>query len=242
MLFLWLVLLQLVIFAALVFFLRVILTKNITSATTHLHSLNADYTQKIEDARKRQVEAEKYYDDTILKSKTDAEKTKVQILKEAHDAQEAAINESRRQSKEIIDQATKARELMVSEFDARVQAKALELAAGLVQEMLPGQISRKMHAFWVEDLLATGLDDLGRLHVADALSIAEVISAYELEPAQKKVLLATLAQKMGRKFDIVEKTDPALIAGFKVVLGTVVIDGTLRYKIKESTRHAGNAV
>jgi hypothetical protein len=69
MLFLWLVLLQLGLFAALVLFLRVILTRNISNATSHLHSLNQDYTQKLEDAKKRQLDADAYYDQAILRAK-----------------------------------------------------------------------------------------------------------------------------------------------------------------------------
>ena len=74
MVFLWLVLLQLAIFGALVYFLRVILTRNVSAATEHLHTLNQDYTQKLDEARKHQAEGDKYYDETVLKANT-AEQT-----------------------------------------------------------------------------------------------------------------------------------------------------------------------
>ena len=59
MLFVWLVLLQLIVFAVLVFFLRLIFSRNVSTATAHLHELNADYSQKLDEAKKRQAEADK---------------------------------------------------------------------------------------------------------------------------------------------------------------------------------------
>src|SRR5882672_110940 len=105
MLFLWLVLIQLIIFGVLTYFLKSVLTRNITNATSHLHELNQDYNQKLEEAKKKQMEADHYYDEMLLKAKTKAEKTKVQILKETHESQEAMVKEARKQSEEIVQQA-----------------------------------------------------------------------------------------------------------------------------------------
>ena len=73
-LFLSLVIMQLVLFGVLIAFLRVILTRNIAKATSHINELNEDYNQKLEDAQKRAQEADKYYDEVLRKAKTEAEK------------------------------------------------------------------------------------------------------------------------------------------------------------------------
>ena len=57
-----LIIFQIIIFAALIFALRHILTKNITSATSHLDGLNAEFICREEEVKKRQVEAEKLYE------------------------------------------------------------------------------------------------------------------------------------------------------------------------------------
>lgn len=238
MLFLWLVLLQLGIFAALVVFLRVILTRNISNATSHLHSLNQDYTQKLEDAKKRQVEADAYYDQAILRTKVDAEKQKVQILKEAHDSQEFTINQTRQQSAAILEQANKARETIVGEIEQRIEAASIERACGLISEVLPGQIDEAMHRKWVEDLAKSGLDQLGRLNIPADVKEVEVVTAYPLIPEQRLELSRRLKEIMKKDVKIIEREDRTLIAGFKLTLGTVVIDGSLKMKIIEAVRHA----
>ena len=73
MFWLWLVLIQLFVFTLLVVFLKMILTQNVTSATDHLHELNQDYNVKVEEANKRKAEVDRYYDEMLLKAKSDAE-------------------------------------------------------------------------------------------------------------------------------------------------------------------------
>ena len=80
MLFLLLVLLQLALFVGLIFFIRVVLARHLTSATTHLNQLNQDYTQKEEHAKKRMEDAERYYDETFVKAKTAAEAVQVGLV------------------------------------------------------------------------------------------------------------------------------------------------------------------
>ena len=240
MLFIWLVLLQLVIFAVLVLFLRVVLKQNVTKATDHLHALNEDYTQKLDEARKHQMEAEKYYDEMVLKSKIDVEKNKVQILKEAHDTQESIVNQARKQSEEILAQAERARDSILQELERRVEDRAVARACELVEEVLPRQMGERVHAEWVSELLHHGLDELGRLRLPEDLKAAELVSAFALSPEQKKALEKGIREKIGKNLSIGERVDAGLIAGVKIVLGSVVIDGTLRSKMQEAVRHANH--
>lgn len=238
MLFLSLVLIQLALFAALVVILRVILTRNIAHATTHLHALNEDYTQKIEEAKKKQLEADKYYDQTLLKAKLDAEKIKVQILKEAHEAQEGVVSDARRQSEEIIAQANKSREALLRELEDRVEARAVLRAAELMAETLGGAVQKELHDTWVEELLQSGLEDLSRLRLPPDAAEAMVTSAYSLSGVQKNTIQKKIKEKAGRELRISDKEDASLLAGLKIKIGSVMIDGSLLFKIREAARHA----
>lgn len=242
MLFIWLVLLQLAIFAVLVLFLRVILTKNVSTATEHLHALNADYTQKLEEARKHQAEADKYYDETVLKAKVDAEKTKMQILKDAQMTQETAVNESRKQSADILEQANRARETMLKEVERRIEIGSVEKAGELMEAVFPRAIGEAVHGHWVQELLSGGLEGLVRLNIPETLEEALVTSAYALKKEERAALEAKLRKELGHPVRVAEKTDPALLAGFRVALGSVVIDGSLRFQIREAVRHAQQPV
>lgn len=237
-LFLSLVFIQLVIFGILIAFLRVILTRNISKATSQLNELNQDYSQKLEDAQKRLQEADKYYDSMLLKAKTEAEKTKMQILKEANDSQQMIVNESRKQSEEIIQKAQKSKDSLLEEVEKKILEGSVKKACEIVQEILPGLITKDMHLVWVEELSKHALEELDRLNISKEIREAKITSAYELSVQQKTALEKKIIGKLGREIHFVNETDASLIAGIRITIGSVVIDGSLKFKIKEVARHA----
>ena len=237
-LFLSLVFIQLVIFGILIAFLRVILTRNISKATSQLNELSQDYSQKLEEAQKRLQEADKYYDSMLLKAKTEAEKTKMQILKEANDSQQMIVNESRKQSEEIIQKAQKSKDSLLEEVEQKILEGSVKKACEIIQGILPSVITKDMHQVWVEELSKHALEELDRLNISKEIREAQITSAYELSSQQKTALEKKITGKLGREIHFVNETDPSLIAGIKITIGSVVIDGSLKFKIKEVARHA----
>jgi len=237
-LFLWLLVLEVVIFGALVLLIRVIFARNLSHATSHLNELNQDYTQKLEDAKKRLQEAERYYDENVLKAKTDAEKLKGQILKEARAEEEGIVNSSRKQSTDIVEQAYKARDVLMKEIEEKVDDRALTKACELVQEILPQEISHELHDKWFAELSKNGFEALKRLNLPDDLSEGQIITPYPLTAEQKSLIEKKVKHELGHAVRLTEKIDPLLIAGVAIHLGSVAIDGSLKFKIGETVRHA----
>ena len=236
MFWLWLVVIQLFIFTALVLFLRVLLTRNISSATTHLHELNQDYNEKVEAASKKKAEVDRYYDETLLKTKADAEKQRVQVLREAQETQETMLKDARRQGEEIISQAHKAQEQVMAEIDARIDEAARRRAAELMNEVLTAEMSEHLHQLWVKDLLKTGLDDMDKLHLPEEVQEIRVQSAFPLHADQKAVLHKKFQTLLSKNVPLTEEPSPELVAGIRIRLGSVLIDGSLQFKIKEIAR------
>jgi F0F1-type ATP synthase delta subunit len=238
MFWLWLVLIQLFIFTMLVLFLRVLLTRNITTATAHLHELNQDYNEKVEAANKKKADVDRYYDELLLKAKADAEKQKVQILREAQEAQESILKDARRQGEDIISQAHKSQEAALAEIDARVEEMARVKATELMNEVLTLEMSEHLHNLWVKDLLKTGLEDIDKLHVPEDVKEVRVLSAFPLTADQKTALTKKFQAAVGKNVPLTEEPSPELVAGLRIKLGSVLIDGSLQFKIKEIARDA----
>jgi F0F1-type ATP synthase membrane subunit b/b' len=236
MFWLWLVVIQLVVFTFLVVFLKVVLTRNISTATAHLHELNQDYNQKAEDANKRKQEVDRYYDEMLLKAKADAEKNKVQILREAQATQDMMLKQARQQSEEIIEQANRSHEVVLAEMESRIEARGAERACELAGRVLTSEMSEALHKLWVKELLKTGLENLGRLHVPGQIQEVPVASAFALSDEQKSLIQKKLKDTLGHEIRLSESVRPEMIAGLQITLGSLVIDGSLRYKIKEASR------
>jgi dsDNA-specific endonuclease/ATPase MutS2 len=217
------------------------LSKNLQKATSHLTELNSDYDSRLEEAKGKVSEANKFYDEAILKAKTEAESMKVQIIQEARDAQEALLKEARKNSEDILDQAHKTKEAMMQEIEALVEGRSLEKSGELLESMLPAELGDLMHAYWFGELCKQGLEELGRLNLPSDVTEAKVSTAYPLKADQKEKLEKILKDKLSRPMKLSETVDKALIMGVKVTLGSVVVDGSLRHKIKETLKNARNS-
>ncbi|MCG3173544.1 MAG: ATP synthase subunit delta [Myxococcota bacterium] len=63
-----------------------------------------------------------------------------------------------------------------------------------------------------------------------------LISAIQVAPADLREIEETLAQAVGKKVQLEEKIDPAIIGGFIARIGNVVFDGSVRRHL-ETVRH-----
>lgn len=66
-----------------------------------------------------------------------------------------------------------------------------------------------------------------------------VASAYALQEKQKKQLADALKQRLGKEVHITAEKDPALIGGVRIRAGDLVIDGSVRAKLRELANELG---
>jgi F-type H+-transporting ATPase subunit delta len=62
---------------------------------------------------------------------------------------------------------------------------------------------------------------------------AEVTAAAPLEPAQRERLTRALSERTGRRVELAERIDPALIGGLIAKVGDLVYDGSLRTQLRQ---------
>jgi F0F1-type ATP synthase delta subunit len=228
-----LIILQLIIFGGLIFMLKRILTNNIVSATQHIDSLNQDYTKKIEDLNKREEETQGKAQEILGKSQDEADKLKSQIIKDTEIERDRIIKRARAQGEEMIQQADKSRQSLISEMEERIARGAVNKACDLIQVVLPEEVKKSAHAQWVEDVIKGGFNKLERLRIPEDVREVNITSAFPLTGDQHKALLRALKEILDRDVTLKEDADPKLVAGLVISIGSLVLDGSLRNKIKE---------
>lgn len=232
-----LVLVQVLLFAGLIFVFRHILDSNVVSATRHLEELNQDYDKKAQEVDRRLEEAKQKSEEMLAKARGEIEKQKTQIVKEAESEKDNLLNQARVQSGEIIQQADKSRQLLISEMDERIAKASIKKACELIQNTLPEQFKKEVHSKWTEELISGGVDQLKHLHVPQEIQAAKVTSAFPLSGEQRKSLSKKLKQILGRDIELKEGTDSKIVAGIIVTVGSLVLDGSLKNKIQEQVKN-----
>jgi len=230
-----LILLQVFIFTGLVFFLRKILNRNVISATAHLEQLSAEYTKKEEQIKKQLEDTQRQCEEIIANAQRDAQQKREGVLNQAQEERDKLLNEAQQKGEEIIKQADRTRQALIAEINQKIEARAFQRAAELVQQALPEQIREEIHHRWLEELISSSFQQLDRLHIPEGVLEARVISAFALTSKQRQDLKAKIKEKLGREITLKEEVDSNVIAGLIVNIGSLVLDGSLRFKIKEVT-------
>lgn len=228
-----LVILQILIFGGLIFALRSILTKNISSATTHLDEMNSEFIKREEEIKKRQEEAENLLQDAINKAKDEADRIRLEAEKEVQAQKEKMMEEAHLVSEEIIQKAQKSKEMMTDELRQALERKILMHVGDLMSKMYPEAIREKLHRLWLEDLLNGPLNELGGLNISPDIQEARIISAFELTADERRALEKKLSQSLGRKISLKEEMNQELLGGIVVVLGSAELDGSISNRIRQ---------
>lgn len=232
-----LIVLQLFIFAVLIFILRHILTRNVVSSTQHLEKLCQDYSKKQEEIKKQFQEAKQFYRETKLKARQEAEEFKARLIKEAEAEKEKIIQLGRSQAQEIIQQADNARNQLISELEDRIEARAIEQACELTQQVLPLEVRQEVHTRRVRELIKNGFEQLDTTQVPGDIQEAKVVSAFALTKNERNEIKRRLKEKLGRDFNFKEEVRSDIIGGLIINLGSLVLDGSLRYEIQEVAKN-----
>lgn len=232
------IVLQIVIFVGLVILLRRILSQNMLSAASHLQGLSAEYTRRHEELKRQVKEAERQYQEQLEKARIESAEMMTQAKQEAESTKMRTLSEARSESEQIIKQAMESSSGLKSEFEERVNRRAIQRAAELVQQVLPGALRKEMQSQWLDDLLKDGLSQVKQLALQEDIQEVRVASAFGLSEPQRRVLSSHLKEYLGREISIVEKVDERLVAGLIISVGNLVLDGSLQSKIRGAVRDA----
>lgn len=232
-----LVIIQIIVIGGIVFAIRYFLTRNITRATAHLERLSQDYNRKEKEIDKHLNEAKEHSTKILSKAQEETRQIKAKSSSEAKEEKDRILRETHLQSEQIIQQANKTREFLIQEINQKIEKKVTQKACELIREVIPDQLQRETHSHQLRELVKDGLEELDRLHLPDEIQEVHITSAYQLTPDERSILEKKLKGKIRDDIEIKEETAPDLVAGLIITIGSLVIDGSLRYTIQEAAKN-----
>jgi len=152
-----LLVLQVMIFAGLALAWRKLMARHATTATAHLQGLSQDYLRKQDELKKRLEEAERHYQEQLVKAQEEAYQLKTQANREAEAARQQIVDEARQEAQRMVQQAIRARESMQQELAQSLETRAVARACELLRTVLPEKLRETTHVHWMEMLLKDGL-------------------------------------------------------------------------------------
>jgi F0F1-type ATP synthase membrane subunit b/b' len=236
MIFFLLIVIQVAVFGGLILIFKSVIKNQFGMASSRLEGMTQKSEEHLAEAQKKVKEADTYFDETFSKTKMEAEKIRQQLIDEGLKEKQGLLDRARKESEAIMERARSASKLLEENWNQELTGKAREVTFQILQAVLPGKVHHSLHSEWVKDALDSDFEGLSHLNVPEEVTRVEVVSAAPLTEVQKKVLESKLREKIGRGVEIDEKVDEKLILGFRLSMGTVVIDSSLSRKLKETLR------
>jgi len=186
--------------------------------------------------RKQLDDVKRQSQEIIAAAQKDAAALKESLEKNMQEERAKILAEAHRQAEETIKQADNARLALLADMNKRIDEKAVEKAVELLGESIPQNIRRQLHQAWFEGLINSSYEHLDRLKIPQDNTEVKVVSAFALDDEQRRRLKDKLQEKLGFEITITEEVNPALIAGLVVSIGSLFLDGSLKFKIEEVAR------
>jgi F0F1-type ATP synthase membrane subunit b/b' len=223
-------------FVAMVIFLKKFFDREATMHTAHLDTLISENTAKEEEIKKQYEDAKRQSQEIIANAQKDAALQKENILKAVAEEKSKIIAEAQAKADEVIKQADNARLALLEELELKISEGATLKAQELLQSVLPEDFRKEVHVRWVKDVIANGFSELDRLRVPEGLSEVKVVSAFSLTENETEELKSKIKEKLRVEVKLEEVVDPSLICGLVVNVGSLIFDGSLKFKIQGVAR------
>jgi F0F1-type ATP synthase delta subunit len=196
--------------------------------------LHEENLARQEELKKELDQTRQQRDKELAKAKEEAER----IMKEAKAKSERLSadldSHAKEEAQRIIDQAKDNLEKTEKSLMSRHNEDALELAVRMLQYTFTDQGKEALQHQLISELIDEVKNLQNERFTAKTKDI-NVVSASALSDEERKKLTQILSDKIGIEVKLSQEQDPAIIAGMIVNIGALVIDGSLRSKLKKVT-------
>lgn len=227
-----LLLVQVVIFGAIFFLLKFLISRGEKEAIARLSALHEENLAREEELNEELKRAKEESQAQIQQGKDEAELIIEEAAKEAHRIRINMEEQAKVAADKIIANARIDAEKLKAAMIKDVQAQSVELAMRMITELLTETDKVALQYEFVKGII----EEISRLpqdHFnVEGNQAVRVTSSSMLSDKQRDEIKRLLKQKTGKEVGLNEQIDQKVIGGLTVELGGMVIDGTLKSKLQ----------
>lgn len=229
----YLVMAQLAVLAVMVLAIRQLLLRDTVSAVARLREAESELGKKEDAIRKRVEEHEAEFRRKSAEAQDAQAKLKEAMEKELSQAREALIEEAKRERDRILDEANRSKDRMRQDLARDLDTKTLDNTQRVCDMVFSEEMGARLDQAFIDELLAA-LDDMDSSSITIAADAVEVGASRPLSNESRQRIRDLVARKFAVTLDVRETVEPALMAGIRMKLGSLEIDGSLQNRFREA--------
>ena len=229
---LWqLIIIQVLTFALLVFLLRQFLYTQVTRSLGRLQQVYQENLKREEELKKKQEETEQELKAKIAQHNEEIGRLRAAADVDAQRMQKEMLTRAKEEGKQIVAEAEAKRERMRANLVSEMEEKALALASDIIEHIFTAQVTQGIHHQLIDELTEE-IEKCDGQRLQLDMETVEVAVPFPLTHVQKEKLKKVLSSKIGQSINVKERTDQDIVAGMVMRLDNLVLDGSLKNKLK----------
>ena len=231
--------LQISFFFLLLFALQKFFHGHLTGAISRMEKLQQKTIKKEEELQKYQEMVLKDCEERIRKTDEEIAQRKAQGEEELKLLKQSAAGRLEEEKAALKGELAQREKILERQFEQNARREGVDIACELVKGAFSESLLKVLHQHLSEELLQ-GLSGIPQAKGMVVEKSVKVRSAFPLGDAQKEKLkkeLTALREKgAGSPVDIREEIDKDLLAGFVLVVGELVLDGSLKNRFEKNLK------
>lgn len=228
------IILQIIVFSAVVYFLKKILSGDTESAVKRLGVVYEDLLKKQKDLAEKLDAAEKEYQTKKEESAAIADKLAAQAMDEVRKKEDEILKRARVEAEDIVAKAHGSREQFLKEMEIAASRKMIDFTANILSQVYDDQFKMLIHEQYIKNFVAQAKQsDLASVDLHG--QSPTIRTAFALKKDEKELLRKLLGERLNlQDLQIEEAIDEKLIAGVAVQIGTLILDGSFSNAVREA--------
>ncbi len=231
--FFYLVLVQVAVCVAIVIVIRQVLLKDTMKAVGKLREAESELAKKEETVRKRIEDNEAEFRQKSAEAQEALARTRESMEKETARDRQLMLDEAKKERDRIVDEANRGKEKMRQDLIREADRKSLEYAGHVYELVFSEDIGRKLDQAFLDELLGA-LEEMDASSITVSADAVQVECAHGMDQQTKDRIKSIVEKKFDVSLAIREKIVPELIAGIRIKLGSLEIDGSLLNRFREA--------
>lgn len=232
------IILQVIVFSAVIYFLKKILYGDTENAVKRLGTVYEDMVQKQKDLTEKIEEGEKELQIKKEEAMAIAEKLTNQAMDDVRKKEDEILKKARGEAEEILAKAHASKETLRREMEVEASKKMIDFSMMLLGAAFDENLQALVHERYVQNFIVQAKQsDLASVDSSGQNFV--IRSALPLKEGEKKEIQKVLYEKLAStNFKIEEMTDEKLIAGIALQIGSLVLDASFANALKDAADKA----
>jgi F0F1-type ATP synthase membrane subunit b/b' len=224
---------QIIIFGAVIFFLRKIMLGSTESAVSRLNESYEEVNKKKEELAEKLKKTEEEYQNKKKEAEDIVRKMKDEAEKEIVEKSDSMLKKAHAEAEQIVVDAVAAKDGMREEVKKEEQVKLVDFCQDIISNVFKDSIDdvdKVLSENFLKDF--QGMDNA---QLPSGIKEIEVVTRSGCSDAYKPKILENVSSTGSPNIAIKDIKDESILAGLILRFGSLVLDGSLIGKIKDAS-------